>query len=142
LNGRKTLAVPAITAALYSGVALFGCYLFLSGRADAAYLACVLITQIWRFISEFLRADYRGAGNISVYQKMAMLSCVAAVFYFATLPVSDAPYLADILHGLTAGWDPLILLLFQAVWLATFLYLGRSQVTAAQINLFVRRDRI
>jgi hypothetical protein len=34
------------------------------------------VTQVWRFLSEFLRADYRGSGRISAYQVMALFAAV------------------------------------------------------------------
>ncbi|MFH0727941.1 MAG: prolipoprotein diacylglyceryl transferase family protein [Pseudomonadota bacterium] len=140
LNGRKTVAVPAVTAVLYASSALIGAYLFLAGHAAAAYLTCVWVTQLWRFFSEFLRADFRGGGRISAYQKMALAATLIAFGYYLAIP--EMPLVADIVLGLQAGWNPLVLLLSQFTFLAIFLYLGRSQVTAANIHLFVRKDRI
>jgi prolipoprotein diacylglyceryltransferase len=140
LSGRKTVAVPAITAVLYSASALTGAYLFLEGRAAMAYVSCVWVTQLWRFFSEFLRADFRGDGSISAYQKMALAATLIASVYYGAIP--EAPLVADIVLGVQAGWNPLVLLLSQFTFLAIFLYLGRSQVTAAHIHLFVRKDRI
>jgi hypothetical protein len=140
LCGRKTIAVPAITAVLYSAAALAGIYLFLDGHTPAAYLLCVAITQLWRFVSEFLRADYRGAGRISVYQYMALAATAAAFLYFNWF--SGMPMSADITKGLRAIWNPLIILICQFAWTAVFIYMGRSHVTAAHIRLYVRPDRI
>jgi prolipoprotein diacylglyceryltransferase len=140
LNGRKTLAVPAITAVLYSASALTGAYLFLDGHAAAAYLLCVWVTQMWRFFSEFLRADYRGGGRVSAYQKMALAAVLTATLYYWAIP--ETPLVSDIVTGLRANWNPLILLLYQFTWITIFFYLGRSRVTAARIHLFVCKDRI
>lgn len=140
LTGRKTIAVPAMTAVLFSASALTGAYLFLEGHAAWAYLSCVWVTQFWRFLSEFLRADYRGEGSISAYQKMALAAGIAATLYFWTIP--EHLLVSNIVKGLQANWHPLILLLYQFIWLAIFLFLGRSRVTAAHIRLFVCKDRI
>jgi prolipoprotein diacylglyceryltransferase len=140
LGGRKTIAVQAITAVLYSTAALAGIYLFLDGHTPAAYLLCVATTQLWRFVSEFLRADYRGAGRISAYQYMALVATAAALVYFQWL--YGTPMSADITKGLRAIWNPLIILTCQFTWTAVFIYMGRSHVTAAHIRLFVRSDRI
>jgi hypothetical protein len=140
LAGRKTVAVPAMTAVFYSTAALLGTYFYLNGRAKTAYLLCVMITQLWRFFSEFLRADYRGGRRISAYQIMSLLAAAAALLYFWILPAT--PVNADIIQGLRTLWNPLIILACQITWVVVFLYMGRSQVTAAHISLYVRSDRI
>ena len=140
LAGEKTLAVPGFTVVLYSAAAIIGVYLFLEGRSAVAYLVCVLVTQIWRFISEFLRADYRGTGRISTYQYLSLAAIVASMFYYRTLP--HAPYTVELLSGLTSLWNPWCVLGAQMLWLTVFLYLGRSQVTTAIISFHVRRDHI
>lgn len=140
LAGRRTIAVPAMTAVLYTAAALAGIYLFLIGHAPAAYLLCALTTQIWRFLSEFLRADFRGGGRISAYQRMALGAAAAALLYYRLVPA--AALSADIIQGLRAVWNPIIILACQFTWTAVFLYMGRSQVTAARILLFVRSDRV
>ena len=86
LAGKKTLAVPGFTVVLYSTAAIVGIYLYLEGRSAAAYLLCVLVTQGWRFLSEFLRADYRGTGTVSVYQYMSLAAIAATLVYYWLLP--------------------------------------------------------
>jgi len=140
LDGRKTIPVPAMTAVLYTTASLIGMSLYFHGHAPAAYLLCVLVTQLWRFVSEFLRADFRGDRRISVYQHMALAAAAAAVVYFFVLPYE--PLTAQIAIGLRAIWNPLVILYCQFVFLAVFIYMGRSQVTAAHIHLYVRTERI
>ena len=72
LQGREIFPVQAVTATIYCAAALIGVYLFLKGYFRAAFLVPLLATQLWRFVSEFARADYRGRGRISAYQKMAL----------------------------------------------------------------------
>ena len=68
LARQRIIAIQSLTATIYSATALIGTYLFLQGHLKAAYLTCMLITQFWRIFSEFLRADDRGNGFISIYQ--------------------------------------------------------------------------
>ena len=140
LAGRRVVAVPALTAVVYTLTALGGTGLFLSGRQKAAYLACVVVTQVWRAVSEFLRADYRGGGRISAYQVMASIAALSAFVYAAWLP--SGVLQPDVTAGLRVLRNPAILLTCQLLWIGTFLYTGRSQVTASRISFFVLTDRI
>jgi len=54
------LPVQIMTAALYCFSGLTGSVLFLSGYSVAALLLTLIITQVWRIFSVFLRADFRG----------------------------------------------------------------------------------
>jgi len=103
----------------------------------------LLITQGWRFASEFLRADYRGQGRISVYQIMAVLSILYTFFLFFALPeqvLKSGP--SEIGAGLRSLWDPGIILGLGALGLCSFLYTGRSTVTGAAIHLYIRKEKI
>lgn len=140
LAGRRVVAVPALTAVLYTLTALAGTYLYFNGRQNSAYLLCVLVTQLWRFFSEFLRADYRGEGRISAYQIMALAAALTSGVYAAWLP--SQPLQPNLIAGLRIVWNPVILLICSLIWIGTFLYTGRSQVTASRISFFVNSDRV
>jgi hypothetical protein len=140
LNGCRILAVQAMTAVLYTSVGLLGAHLYLGGHYRNAYLISILATQIWRFLSEFIRADDRGGGRISAYQYLAATAVVAAVIYSLVLP--DCSLRADVVRGLTNLWHPMVILIAQVLWAAIFLYMGRSKITASRISLFVQSDRI
>ena len=43
-----------------------------------AFVITIAVTQLWRLYSETLRADYRGGGEVSVYQWMAVAGVVYA----------------------------------------------------------------
>jgi len=136
----KVVAVQAITTVLYTLAGICAMIAFLRGRSHFAYLLCVGVTQIWRFLTEFLRADYRGLGRISAYQVMALIAVAYAFGISFLAPVETFP--ADILKGLRPVWNPGIILLCQFLWIGIFLYMGRSQVTASRISFHVRKDRI
>ncbi len=139
LEGVPVVPIQGITAVLYSVTALAGIYAFLNNAFRTALLLSLIVSQLWRFASEFLRADYRGEGRISAYQAMSLLAVLAAVG-LAFLPAPPTPYIASpLLHGLAALWHPAILLTLQMFWIASFLYTGRSQVTGATIHFHVHR---
>lgn len=138
--GHKVVAVQAITAVLYSLSGVTGILLFLQGKSHTAYILCVTTTQLWRFLSEFLRADFRGDGKISAYQIMALITIFYALGLSAIFP--EISFSAYIREGLRRVWNPSIILTCQILWIGIFLYMGRSQVTGSRITFHVRQDRI
>ena len=141
LDGQQIVPIQAMTTLIYSFSGLIGCYLFLKGFTATAFVLTLTVTQIWRFLSEFLRADYRGKGAISAYQVMALISClyglsIAYVFYE---PMFNEPELG---LGLSALWNPFIFLFLMALWIITFFYMGKSKVTAALIDIHVNKEKI
>ena len=142
LEGQRIFPIQAITATVYCTVALAGTYLFLKGYFRAAFLVPLLATQLWRFVSEFARADYRGGGRISAYQKMALVASADGLIVglAAGVPAGAAP--AFLSAGLAVLWQPGMLLALQALWIASFLYTGRSSVTGATLAFHVVKERV
>ena len=141
LDGQQVVPVQAMTTLIYSVTGLIGCYLFLKGFTTIAFVLTLSLTQIWRFLSEFLRADYRGKGKISIYQIMALISClyglvIAYIFHETQL---NKP---DLILGLSAMWHPALLLFLMVLWIAIFFYTGKSKVTAALIDIKVNKEKI
>lgn len=140
LDGCRVIGIQAITAVLYTTAGLTAVWLYLNGYYKDAYLSCILVTQVWRIASEFLRADYRGRGSISAYQYMAGLVIITSVVY--TTLLSSVAQQADLMMGLGALWHPLAIGICQFSWIAVFLFTGRSQITGAHLYLFVRSDQL
>jgi prolipoprotein diacylglyceryltransferase len=143
LDGQRVIPIQAITAVLYTLSGFIGTWLFLMGLYRTALLEALLFTQLWRFFSEFLRADFRGAQKISAYQIMGLTSCVYAlgvVFLFPAVSVSGHPPLLGL--GLAQLWQPEVLLFLQGLALVAFLYTGRSQVTGATVRFHVRPENV
>jgi hypothetical protein len=144
LDQHQIVPVQGITAILYCTAGTLATHFFLEGRYPAAFMATILITQVWRFFSEFLRTDYRGHNRISAYQIMAIIGAVYAVLVAVLIdwPSHGYPMQPDILKGLTLLWNPLVLLILQGLGVMIFLFTGRSQVTGAVIRFHVHEDRI
>ncbi len=141
LDGQKVIPIQAITSLIFCACGLVSVYLFLEGYYRSAFLQAVFVTQIWRFLSELLRADYRGEGKISVYQILSGISVALAVIYCGIFS-ADVLLAGDIRAGLTAMWDPFVIILLQLIFVSTFIYTGKSQVTASITMFYVVRDRI
>jgi hypothetical protein len=141
LSGEKLIPIQAITCVLYTLGALIGSYFFLIGWFTPALVFTIVLTQLWRILSETLRADFRGFGNISAYQKMGMMSVlyILGVIYF----VHTAPYAdPEILDGIGVLWNPAVILGLQLLWLVFFFTFGRSTVTTSTISFDLIRKHI
>lgn len=143
LEGIPLIPVQAITAVLYTVVGIISAGLFLSGSHAAAFLFAILATQLWRAFSETMRADFRGGGRMSRYQVMA-LAAVPLALLLAGLSGDPAhtERSVDVVSGVRILWNPAVIFLLQGLWIASFLYTGRSMVTGSRITFHVERDRI
>jgi prolipoprotein diacylglyceryltransferase len=140
-EGRPVVPVQAVTALVYCSTGALGAYLHLEGRHAAAFCLAVTVTQAWRLVSEFFRADYRGGGKISAYQIMTM----AAVPYCLLAPVvfqAGAPVPGSVARGFAVIWNPAMLLFLQTLWLALFLNVGRSTTTASTVSFHVVGENV
>ena len=141
LDGQAVIPIQAVTALLLTGAGLLGCYGFLKGFPFMAFAGLLVVTQAWRALSEFLRADYRGSGKITAYQVMALLSVGYAFLLLAVFPAADS-IMPDLPAGLRALWDPGVILFFEVLWIAAFIHTGRSRVTGATVRLHVVKENI
>jgi hypothetical protein len=142
LEGAPVAPIQAITAVVFIIIALSGAYMFLKSYFTASLLFAATGTQVWRFLSEKLRADHRGGTRkISAYQVMALLIAPYAAAVVLIFPTGKTE-IPEITAGLSLLWNPAVLLFCQALWLAVFLITGRSIVTGSKLSFFVRADRI
>ncbi len=140
LDGEPLVPVQAITSAVFAMSGIVGVALFLARQLRLAALVPIVASWGWRACSEWLRADYRGASKISMYQWMAIFS----VFYLSGF-VLLMPAVAAIAPDLPAGFaqvssTPTVLAL-QLFWIALFLYYGRSRVTGSTLSFHVVAER-
>jgi hypothetical protein len=140
LEGKRIFAVQAVTAVLYSATALVGTVLFLNGYFAWSFFLCLLVTQGWRFLSEFLRSDYRGDRKISIYQIMSLLTIPYGLLIPFLFPTSGQ--IVDLVSGLRAIWNPAVFLFLQIACVIMFLRTGRSQVTGSGISFHVNHEQV
>jgi hypothetical protein len=114
---------------------------FLKSHYLLTFILTMLTTQVWRVVSEVLRADYRGGGKLSAYQIMSIVATVYALiigFWLADVPVLEA----SIMDGLRVLWDPWMLLFLQLLWIISFIYTGKSSVTEANLEIHLCHDKL
>lgn len=140
LDGQKVFPIQAVTAVIFNGAALAGMYLFLIGSYGLSFFLTILVTQLWRFLSEMFRADYRGGGSWSAYQLMALLALPYALATWFLMP--STAIATDIQEGMRSFWHPMVILAIQLWGAGIFWYMGNSHVTAAHISFHIHRDRI
>lgn len=141
-DGQKVVPVQIITAALYTGSGLAGTALFLNGFYRTAFLVTLAVTQIWRFVSEFLRADFRGGMRITAYQIMALVTLGCAGAIALLLPVDTRLPLPRLHEAVSTLWNPWMVLFVQGVWAAAFLHTGKSVMTGSRIFFHVEKTHI
>ncbi len=140
LEGEKVIPVQIMTAGLYSVAALVGTWLFLNGYYAAAFLETLIVTQVWRFVSEFFRADFRGGLKITPYQLMALGGIAYSLIVVLMFPAPEG--LPGLRLGLHALWNPWMIFLIESIWVAAFVHTGRSVVTGAEISFHVNESNI
>nr|WP_320015177.1 prolipoprotein diacylglyceryl transferase family protein [uncultured Desulfobacter sp.] len=140
LAGEKMIPIQIITAVIYAISGLAGTLLFLQGFAGIALMETLVVTQVWRVVSEFFRADFRGQRKFSMYQIMALAAIVYTIALLGFFPDPELTVSLD--QGFKALWHPGMILFFQGVWVVSFLHSGRSTVTASKIFFHVVKDNI
>ena len=142
LDGQPMIPVQGITSILYIGTAIVGVAFFLYGHFKTALFLTLIVTQLWRVISEFFRDDYRGESRFSAYQIMALVGIAYLAIFAIFQPGEAQTVLPVIAHGLRTVWQPSVILGLQLFWLMTFLYTGRSFVTGSHISFHVVKEKI
>lgn len=142
LENIPVVPIQAMTNLLYLSTGLFTMLLFLHGHFMAACLASLLITQIWRIVSEWFRADFRGSLRFSAYQRMSLTSILYMAVVLSILSTLEMPIMPQLRAGLQTLWHPGILLALQALFVFAFLFTGRSTVTGSTIKFYVCKERI
>jgi len=141
LNGVEVVPVQGITAVMYGITGIICLVLYFTGYTVESFFIALCITQLWRFFSEFLRADYRGNGKISAYQLMSLMTIPYFIVYYFFAGFETA-YTSDISNGIYFLWNPLIIILLQIMWAGALLYTGRSSVTDSEIKFSVVKENI
>lgn len=142
LAGEPLVPIQTLTSFVNTATALAGLLLFFQGQYALACVAVLAVTQGWRFLSEFVRADYRGDGRISAYQWMGLAAVAYIALLFPTFSVIDTTARPDIAAGLAALWQPAPILILQLLWALIFFYMGRSTITRSTISFHVVAERI
>ncbi len=141
MDGQKVVPIQAITSCLYLTTGLVATLLFLKNQYSISLILVTVVTQLWRVISETLRSDYRGPGHFTVYQILSLVTIGLVLTMIFALDGAAAP-VANAEAGLRSLWDPFVILFLEFIGLTSFIYTGRSMVTASTISFHVIKDRI
>lgn len=141
MEGKELMPIQAITAVLYSMIAIISTFLALRGMFAAAFIMTSASTLLWRVISEYFRADYRGESRISAYQWMSLIGAIYAIILGLLLPFGGATQ-SDIIRGLKSLLDIRFVLLIQSAFICILFYMGISTVTHSTVSFeLVRPDK-
>ncbi|MBN1546993.1 MAG: prolipoprotein diacylglyceryl transferase [Syntrophaceae bacterium] len=132
--------IQAFTAVIYIVTALVSTYAFLTGSYGLALVITIVVTQGWRILSETVRADFRGDGDISVYQVFSFLSIGFVLTAWTLLPTYEKN--ADLAAGLHVLWNVPMVFFLEAWALFIFWFTGRSRVTGSSLNIHVKEGQI
>lgn len=141
MSGLPLIPIQAVTAIISTLAGLAGTFFFLNSQWIPAVLVPLSTTQIWRALSETLRADYRGGGTVSAYQIMAIAGLIYSVVFLLRIDTISTQ-LPDVVAGLRAMINAAVLIPLELLWIIVFLYVGRSSVTGSRISFHVVQDRI
>jgi hypothetical protein len=141
LEGIKVVPIQALTSVLYLATGLAGMLLFLGSFYRSAYVLTIIVAQVWRVASEMLRADYRGEGRLTAYQKLALFGIAYAIGLGIVLPPVRG-VTPEISAGIAALWNPLVIVVLQGLWAVLFIVTGWSMVTGGVLSFHVHRDRV
>jgi ABC-type dipeptide/oligopeptide/nickel transport system permease component len=72
---------------------------------------------------------------------MALIAIVYAWSVYLLFPAGEAIH-TNVLSGLKHLWSPSVVLFLQGLWLAAFVFTGRSNVTESVLSFHVRENRI
>ncbi|MCB2193670.1 MAG: prolipoprotein diacylglyceryl transferase, partial [Deltaproteobacteria bacterium] len=128
LNGLAVVPVQMLTMIVNGAVGLVSLYMFLNGAFTAALWLCLMVSGLWRAVSETLRADYRGGGSLSAYQIMALAGIVYGILMSLIFPVGSGLATPSLGLGLDTLWSPAVVLSLQGLWTVSLIYSGASKV--------------
>lgn len=141
MDGEAVIPIQAVTSIIYAITGMIGLYLFMLGYHTPAFLLTIIVTQSWRLISEFVRADYRGDSKISAYQIMGAFSVIYVIAIVLIFPIQGIPA-GEITDGLVLLWNPGVIIFLEFIFILSFVYTGRSQVIGAKLMFNVETHKI
>lgn len=141
LGPAPVLPIQAVTSTLYIFSGLAALYMWFSNLQYLALVLSIWVTQGWRFLSEFLRADFRGESKISAYQIMALVA-IAYIMVLVRIIPSESDITVDLAGGIKSCLDPLVIFVVQFLSIVVFLFTGISSVIGSKMTFFIYRERV
>ncbi|MFC1836345.1 prolipoprotein diacylglyceryl transferase family protein [Thermodesulfobacteriota bacterium] len=120
MEGREVVPIRAITSVAYVVAGLISLWLYLNPHFLTSLLVAMLTTQLWRILSEALRADYRGVGTVSAYQVMAGIAVIITIVVGFVVSAESVP-IPNLILGLKTLWNPAMIIPLQLTGILTFM---------------------
>lgn len=139
--GLPIFPIQAVTGSINVLTGLICLALFIYEQFHLAMIISLAGSLGWRVLSEYFRADYRGEGRWSTYQKLSLIGLIYGLIVVAFMGSVD-PLNVDLLKGIKGIWNLSTIVPLQFLWLVIFFYLGRSKVTGSELSFFVHPHRI
>jgi hypothetical protein len=141
LEGVKLVPIQGITSIIYVMTGIVGAMLYYRGYFSLTLMMVISVSSVWRFLSEFLRSDFRGQGKISAYQIMSLLNIVYVALLSVFSRATNTPSIAfeNGIRAITL-WEivPILFVMF----IVLTIYYGKSKVTFPEIELKLNRKVI
>lgn len=137
--------IQAITSIVCNTIGVLGLYLLMNGYVFLSFLISSIWVFLWRFLSEFMRSDYRGGvKQVSLYQVFSLVSIVYAILIALIsnhfFVINFKSY--DLIVVLEKFWSANTLVILQLVWFFCFVYFGKSNMTTSKIEFAVKEELI
>jgi hypothetical protein len=142
LDGEKVIPVQSLTSIIYLVAGITSLLLFFNKFFTFSLILSVMITQLWRFYSETLRADFRGNMKISAYQIMSFISILYTIALNFIYRNDFIPKRLSVTFSFDYLYNVPILIFLEILWVLTFLWTGKSIVTASKIKFYINYDKI
>jgi len=142
LEGEKVIPVQSVTSILYLFTGIISLLLFFNKFFAFSLILSVTVTQLWRFFSETLRADFRGNMKISAYQIMSFISILYVVVLRFIYKNDFIPKSLSVVYSFDYLYNVPVLIFLEILWVLTFLWTGKSIVTGSKIKFYVNYDKI
>jgi Prolipoprotein diacylglyceryl transferase len=141
LEGVAVVPIQAITAWIHIFTGSVGFWLFMKGQIAVSLLFVLVISQGWRFLSEFMRTDFRGQGRITAYQWMSLATIALAFFYVELFRASSLlGNMPDFAAGMKGLWAPGPLVVLQLLAAYVFFVTGKSSVTRSRMAMYLASE--
>jgi Prolipoprotein diacylglyceryl transferase len=141
LEGIAVVPIQAITAWIHIFTGSVGFWLFMKGNIAGSLMFVLIVSQGWRFISEFMRTDFRGKGRITAYQWMSLATIALALFYVdlfsAASALGNPP---SFILGMKGIWSAGPLVVLQLLALYVFIVTGKSSVTRSRMAMYLANE--
>ena len=142
IEGEKTVPVQTTAVIFFNSTALFSTILFLNRFFISSFLLSVISAQLFRFLSEFLRSDFRGDRKVTVYQIFSIIIICYSIVVACLLNSGGITPQINLEQGLSTFYNFWTLILLQTIFWITFMYTGISKVTYSRITFHVDKGRI